>query len=203
MPTTVPAAALATPASLRADSVPMAELIALDPRRRQKFHLVSKEVSSCCMCSAPSASDDGWWFVAYQSHACAGYLVRHLCTGDAPLKRECVPAHQYMNSCGARVTICCVTICRCSAAMCADYGSHCSRRSTNSASQSASTSSSMPSAALMLSDFDSVPCTADDCPKGTCWLRCQVRTAQHDLSQCDQSPVGLQSSHTPAMQAAE
>ena len=44
VPTTVPAAALATPASLRADSGVMAELIALDPRKRQKFQLVSKEV---------------------------------------------------------------------------------------------------------------------------------------------------------------
>jgi hypothetical protein len=43
VPTTVPAASLATPASLRADSEP-AELIALDPRRRQKFKLASKEV---------------------------------------------------------------------------------------------------------------------------------------------------------------
>ena len=37
-------------------------------------------------------------------------------------------------------------ICRCSATTCEGYASHCSRRSTSSASQSASTSSSMPSA---------------------------------------------------------
>ena len=43
VPRTVPAAPLATPASLRADSEAL-ELIALDPRRRQKFKLASKEV---------------------------------------------------------------------------------------------------------------------------------------------------------------
>ncbi len=47
VPTTVPAAALATPATLRADSGVVTELIALDPRKRQKFQLVSREVRTC------------------------------------------------------------------------------------------------------------------------------------------------------------
>ena len=44
VPATAPAASLATPASLRADSSAV-ELIALDPRKRQKFKLASKEVN--------------------------------------------------------------------------------------------------------------------------------------------------------------
>ena len=46
VPTTVPAAPLATPVGLRADSVVL-ELIALDPRKRQKFQLASREVRGC------------------------------------------------------------------------------------------------------------------------------------------------------------
>ena len=49
VPTTVPAAALATPASLRADSGVVTELVALDPRKRQKFQLVSREVGTACV----------------------------------------------------------------------------------------------------------------------------------------------------------
>ena len=48
VPSMVPAAGLATPASLRADSGVVTELVALDPRRRQKFQLVSKEVRTFC-----------------------------------------------------------------------------------------------------------------------------------------------------------